>query len=55
MQRSAKICKDVVLNDSDATDTSGATCAGDTSDASDAGDASDISIAGDVYANDACD
>ena len=37
MQRSAKICEDVLLNDSDATDTSCATCASDTSDASDAG------------------
>ena len=40
MQRSAKICEDVVLNDNDAADTSGATCASDTSDATDAGDAS---------------
>ena len=40
MQRSAKICEDVVLNNNDAANTSGATCASDTSDATDAGDAS---------------
>ena len=40
MQRSTKICEDVVLNDTDAADTSGATCAHDTSDATDADDAS---------------
>ena len=40
MQRSAKICEDVVLNNNNAANTSGATCANDTSDATDAGDAS---------------
>ena len=40
MQRFAKICEDVVLNNNDAANTSGATCANDTSDAADAGNAS---------------
>ena len=39
MQRSAEICEDVVLNNNDAANTSGATCANDTPDATDAGDA----------------